>query len=468
MTKQQIIQTLLNTDAYKLSHRTLYPKNTTTVFSNFTPRSGNQAKPNLGFVIADGMRFVIHKVSSELITALKGLTPEIAEEIITIEARVGSTGIINSLLELKTYVETHGELPLAFRAVKEGSFHNYKIPVLTINNTDPKFAWLVNYLETWITSLLWPIITASTTAYVVKQSLTKYATLSGVDTNLVDYQAHDFSFRSMMGPEAAMLVGLGHLQHFNGSDNMPSIVAAGKGSSVVATEHSVMSSGTKDGESDTYKRLLTENPTGLLSIVSDTWNIFNVCDVILPNLKKEIEARDGQLVIRPDSGEAVEQLLGHDRQELGVQELKASTLRHQRQLGLFKLIEKHFGYTLNDKGFKVLPITFLWGEGMTIDKIEKLFTAVTEAGYASSNVFIGLGSRAYQYKTRDAHGFAMKATYMEINGKSVNITKNPVTDNGVKKSAKGLLAVIDGELVQETTWEIVNSDANQLLLVSAS
>ena len=99
---------------------------------------------------------------------------------------------------------------------------------------------------------------------------------------------------------------------------------------------------------------------------------------------------------------------------------------------------------------------------MTPEKIEEVFEALTKAGYASSNLFIGAGSYMYQYNTRDTYGFAMKATYMEIKGKSLNITKNPITDSGVKKSAKGLLAIIDGKLVQETTWDIVNSKKNEL------
>lgn len=64
-----------------------------------------------------------------------------------------------------------------------------------------------------------------------------------------------------------------------------------------------------------------------------------------------------------------------------------------------------------------------------------------QKGFASTNVVLGIGSFTYQYNTRDTFGFAMKATYGEVNGEGREIFKDPITDDGTKKSAKGLLKV---------------------------
>ena len=77
-------------------------------------------------------------------------------------------------------------------------------------------------------------------------------------------------------------------------------------------------------------------------------------------------------------------------------------------------------------------------------------------GFASTNVVLGIGSFTYQYNTRDTFGFAMKATYVEVDGEAREIFKDPITDDGTKKSATGLLSVHnhDGEyvLIDHCTW----------------
>lgn len=461
MKKNKILETMLSTDVYKTGHATLYPKGLEVVFSNFTPRSGNWAEIDEGGVIAIGMRYVINSLIKEWDdNFFKVGIEEMVDALLDYRDNVEE--ITGAVVDIDKWTELYklGKLPLEFRAVEEGAFVPFKTPVLTVHNTDKRFPWLVNYLETRISSELWPIITAATKAKVIKDKLNKFADMTGTSREFVPYQAHDFSFRGMEGAHGAKLTGLGHLHFFEGSDNLPAILEAGHGASVVATEHSIMSAGTKEKEFETYKRLIVDNPKGILSIVSDTWNIYNVVDNILPKLKKEINARDGKLVIRPDSGEPISQLLGGAI-------LPDKEFQPQADLGLFKLIEKHFGYMTNDKGFKILPIGFLWGDGMTLDRIEKVYQAMADAGYASENLVVGVGSYTYQLNTRDTYGFAMKATYVEVNGVGRNITKNPITDSGVKKSSTGLLAIINGKLVEETTWEVVNSEENELKAIDA-
>jgi nicotinamide phosphoribosyltransferase len=76
-----------------------------------------------------------------------------------------------------------------------------------------------------------------------------------------------------------------------------------------------------------------------------------------------------------------------------------------------------------------------------LERANEILKRLESKGFASGNIVFGIGSYTYQYQTRDSYGFAMKATYGVVNGEPRNIFKDPKTDNGVKKSAKGLLRV---------------------------
>jgi len=218
------------------------------------------------------------------------------------------------------------------------------------------------------------------------------------------------------------------------------------GASIPATEHSVMSMGEKEHEIDTFKRLITEiYPQGLLSIVSDTWDLWKVLREYLPALKSEILARDGKVVIRPDSGDPVEIIVGGASTPFGK--------------GVVELLWETFGGYINTQGFKVLDshIGVIYGDSITLERAELICAGLAAKGFASSNIVFGVGSYTFQYNTRDTYGFAMKATYGEVNGKGREIFKNPVTDDGTKTSAKGLLKVEKGDdgryvLVDQVTW----------------
>jgi nicotinamide phosphoribosyltransferase len=209
------------------------------------------------------------------------------------------------------------------------------------------------------------------------------------------------------------------------------------GGSVNATEHSVMCAGSKDDEVGTFRRLLETYPTGILSVVSDTWDLWKVCTEHVVTLKEEILARDGKLVIRPDSGDPVDIICGTrdeiDRDWQGTPEQK----------GVIELLWDVFGGTVNEQGYKVLDshIGAIYGDSITIDRAHKICDRLEAKGFASTNIVLGVGSFTYQFNTRDTFGFAMKATYVEVNGEAREIFKDPITDDGTKKSATGLLAV---------------------------
>jgi nicotinamide phosphoribosyltransferase len=212
------------------------------------------------------------------------------------------------------------------------------------------------------------------------------------------------------------------------------------GGSVAATEHSVMCAGGEESELDTFNRLLDLYPSGIFSVVSDTWDLWKVLTNILPALKAKIMARDGKMVIRPDSGDPVKIICGDPDAPAGSPASK----------GVVRLLWEVFGGTLTTTGHKMLDshIGCIYGDGITYERATEIMQRLESNGFASGNIVLGIGSFNYQYVTRDTFGFAMKATHVTINGQGLSIFKKPVTDDGIKNSARGRIAVIkkDGVL----------------------
>jgi nicotinamide phosphoribosyltransferase len=239
-----------------------------------------------------------------------------------------------------------GYLPIHVKAIPEGTLVPIKVPVLTIKNTHPDFYWIPNYLETIISNLLWKPMTSATIAFQYRKVLTQWAEKTNPEAKeFVLWQGHDFSMRGMDSVDAVISSGMGHLTSFFGSDSLPAIYGARKyygeeefiSGSVNATEHSVMCAGTKDDEVGTFRRLLTETyPTGILSVVSDTWDLWKVCTEHLVTLKEEILARDGKLVIRPDSGDPVDILCGK-----GIYQSGDRLLTNEEIVELIKFAQKN-------------------------------------------------------------------------------------------------------------------------------
>ena len=336
-----------------------------------------------------------------------------------------------------------GYLPIEIKALPEGSRVPMRVPCLTIVNTLPEFYWLTNFFESIMSAVIWQPITSATIAHEYRKILDKYAEETGMLKEFVQWQGHDFSFRGMSSLESAILSGMGHLLSFTGTDTIPAIDAMEQyynadaekeliGGSVAATEHSVMCAGAKDGEIETFKRLVTEvYPSGIVSIVSDTWDLWKVCTEYLPILKEDILKRDGKVVIRPDSGNPVLIICGNPDGKTEAE-----------KKGVVELLWDVFGGTETGKGYKLLDshIGAIYGDSITRDRAKEICQRLKDKGFASQVVF-GIGSYTYQYNTRDTFGMAMKATYVEINGEGREIFKDPITDDGTKKSATGLLEV---------------------------
>lgn len=458
---------LHSADFYKVSHRAQYPAGTTLVYSNFTPRSDRLAKKSSvydGKIVFFGLQYFIKSFLME--TFDKEFFQKPKDEVIARYKRRLDNALGKDSVPLDHIAALHdlGYLPLEIRALPEGALVPIKCPVLTIHNTLPEFFWLTNYLESVMSCMLWQPTTSATTARQYRLLLDKYAEETGADKGFVNFQAHDFSFRGMAGIESAALSGAAHLLFFSGSDTIPAIdlledyygadsdkelVAC----SVPATEHSVMSLGGQDDEIGTFRRLITEiYPKGIVSIVSDTWNLWTVLDEYAPALKTEIEARDGKIVFRPDSGNPADIICGEGR-SLSNDEIEsdAKTTWEPKNYGCLRLLWKHFGGTVNDKGYKVLnpKVGLIYGDSITLERAEEILSRMKDMGFCSSNIVLGVGSFTYQHVTRDSYGFAMKATYGVVKGEGKAIYKNPITDSGIKKSAKGLLKTIkiNGEYI---------------------
>lgn len=448
---------LLFTDGYKVDHRRQYPEKTTLVYSNWTPRKSRI--DNVEKVVFFGLQYFIKKYIIK--DFQENFFNQPKDIVCERYARRINNYLGDNMVGIQHISDLHdlGYIPMVIKALPEGVSVPVRVPMFTMYNTKPDFFWLTNYFETLLSTTVWLPCNSATIAKQYRNVLDKYAKETSSTPEFVDWQGHDFSMRGMSGLEAAQLSATGHLLSFTGTDTIPAIDFLETyynansddeliGGSVAATEHSVMCMGTDTGEQDTFKRLITEvYPNGIVSIVSDTWDLWKVLTEYLPNLKEEVLGRDGKVVIRPDSGDPVDIICGNPN---------GKTLKEQK--GVIELLWEVFGGTINNKGYKELDshIGAIYGDSITLERATQICERLKQKGFASTNVVLGIGSFTYQYNTRDTFGFAMKATYGEVDGNGREIFKDPVTDDGTKKSAKGLLKIIKSngtyKLIDQVTW----------------
>lgn len=448
------INSMLLTDGYKVGHPFMMPKGSEMVYSNWTPRKSR--KPGINKVVYFGMQYIIQQyfVRHFEENFFKRDKYDVINEYQKImDDYLGEGSVTTHHIEA---LHDLGYLPIEVRAIPEGSYVPIRTPMMTIHNTHKDFYWLTNYLETLVSNLLWMPCTSATIAKAYREVLDFWAEFTGSDPGFVPYQGHDFSFRGMPGIEAGALSGAGHLLSFYGTDTVPAIsflrdfysgrISQPIGASVPATEHSVMCMHGKDGEFELFKELIFERfPTGVISIVSDTWNLWQVFDY-LERLKDDILARDGKVVIRPDSSwttpaDIVCGITNHPK----LMELPEG-YRQRAIKGVVENLYDIFGGTINEKGYKVLDshVGCIYGDAITLEGCQDICARLASKGLASSAMVFGIGSFTYQYNTRDTFGFAMKATAGKVDGEYIEIFKDPITDTGEKTSAKGFLRVSKG------------------------
>lgn len=440
------LSAMLLCDFYKISHRGMYPKGTELVYSTWTPRASRMK--DVTEVVAFGFQAFFKKLNDIFEENFFSQPKEkvVAEYKRIIKNTLGvanpETGHIEDLHDL-------GYLPLLVKAVPEGTVVPLRVPMMTIQNTDTRFFWLTNYIETLASCELWQPSTSATIAREYRKIFDKAAMETVGNTDFVPFQGHDFSMRGMSSLESAILSGMGHLLSSVGTDTLPAIQGAEYyygadvekelvGTSIPATEHSIQCA---YGDDMAYldNMLSVVHPTGFVSIVSDGYDFWDVIGRVIPALKDKIMARDGRVVIRPDSGDPVKIICGDPDAPKG-------SLEHK---GAVEALWDIFGGTssemLDNKYYKyrILDshIGLIYGDAITLRRAEEIVNRLSEKGFASINVVFGIGSYTYQYNTRDTFGFALKSTACVIDGKEKQIFKDPKTDDGIKKSQKGKVHV---------------------------
>ena len=426
---------LLATDVYKMGHMEQYAPGCNKVYSYLTSRTDKVFDETVFF----GLQYYLKEYLS-----IK-LTPEMGEEFLKYRKMILGSNSPEVEEKMRALCKL-GYFPLEIKAVEEGTIMPVKNVLMTMTNTHPDFYWVVGFTESLILKL-WYSITVASCCHKYRKLVNKYydQTVSDDLMFLKDFTVHDFGYRGDSSEEGAALSGTAHLISFLGSDTVPALPFSVKYYnadmnkpimlSVPASEHSVMCSFGKEDELGAFKNMLKLYKTGIVSIVSDTFDIYRVLTEFAEVLKEEILSRDGKVVFRPDSGNPEYIICGDPSAPEGSNEWK----------GAIRLLDEKFGSSVNDKGYKVLnpKVGLIYGDGMYWERYERTLERMKEMGYASCNLVIGVGGILRNY-SRDTLGFAIKATYVEVNGEKREIEKDPVTDKS-KKSHKGLLALIKNE-----------------------
>jgi nicotinamide phosphoribosyltransferase len=406
------------TDSYKVSHYKQYPPGSQTVYSYFESRSGSTFAETVFF----GLQYFLRQyLAGQVVTAEK---IDAAESLF---AQHFGNQVFNRSGWEHILREHGGRLPVEIKAVPEGLIVPESNVLMTIENTDRAVYWLTNWLETLLVQVWYPS-TVATQSRAMKRVILDYLQQTG-DPALIAFKLHDFGFRGVTCPEQAALGGAAHLVNFQGTDTVAALLLAREfydcemaGFSIPAAEHSTITSWGADHEIDAMRNMLVQYPTGLVACVSDSFDIFRACrDYWGGVLKSEVLARDGTLVVRPDSG---------DPPTVVVQVLE--------------LLGEKFGTTTNAKGYRVLhpKVRVIQGDGIDFDMLGRILSAMQSAGWSADNIAFGSGGGLLQKLNRDTQKFAFKCSSIVVNGQERDVFKRPVTDSG-KKSKAGRLKLIE-------------------------
>jgi nicotinamide phosphoribosyltransferase len=418
--KQNLI---LCTDSYKASHYLQYPEGTSQVFSYIESRGGRYDK-----TVFFGLQAYLREYLEGVV-----ITQEMIDE--ADEFFKGHGEPFNR--EGWEYIvrEHGGRLPLEIRAVREGTAVPVKNILASVTNTDPNCAWLPSYIETTILRGVWYSTTVATRSNSIRNTIKRFLETTG-DLAGLDFKLHDFGARGVSSGESAALGGMAHLVNFNGTDTIEGILAAKRyydepmaGFSIPAAEHSTMTMLGEEGEIEQFRQMIRcfAKPGSLFAVVSDGYDIMAACDK-WGALRDEIVASGAMLVVRPDSGDPV-----------------------KMSLDVIRRLERHYGSTVNDKGFKVLNnVRVIYGDGINELTVESILLSLEYARYSADNIAFGMGGGLLQQLDRDTQKFAMKASAAQIDGRWVDVFKDPVSDRG-KTSKRGRMSLfrntMNGELM---------------------
>lgn len=414
---------ILSSDSYKYSMYKQYPEGTERVYSYVESRGGKFDE-----MVFLGVTPFIQQYLTKPITMAD---IDEAEELILAHGEPFNREGWEYILR-----EHDGYLPVEIKALPEGTKVGHKIVLLTISNTDEKVPWITTFLETALLRSIWYPTTVAANSLASKKIIQHWLEKTG-DPSLINFKLHDFGARGVSSSESAALGGIGHLVNFDGTDTVEALWAARKfygakmaGFSIPAAEHSTITSWGRDNEVEAYRNMVKQfsKPGAIYAVVSDSYDIYRaVSELWGRELKAEVIAGGGTLVVRPDSGNPAEVVTD-----------------------VLNRLADAFGYTINEKGYKVLNhVRVIQGDGITSQTIQAICFSASMSGFSTDNITFGQGGALLQGVDRDSLKFAMKCSAAKINGKWVDVYKDPIDDKG-KTSKKGLVTTYrnaDGDLV---------------------
>lgn len=484
------------TDFYKTLHHMIYVEGMEYLTSYWTPRKvidvrKDELDPE---IVTFGLQAFIKKYLIEAFNEhfFKRDIDQLAQEYQDFIRATFSVEVGRSL-DFLYQLHSLGHLPISIRAVPEGTIVPAGCPMIEITNTVPGFGWLVNYLEVIFSCSMWmPSCAASIARQYRKIVDEAYHITTNADPRTA---CCDFSMRGASSLESCLYTGAGHMLSFFGSSTIPAYwfvqkyygakpEEGGVARCTPSTEHSVMSSYGRENELDAYIVTLKTVTEGPVSIVSDTYDYWELLTKGVDKLKPYILNRKGKTLFRGDSGDPVDIICGKevpvftgdpDLERCNTEYFIVSTTIGifiwykvngdsyepiptsavpPEYLGTVQILYERFGGHINSKGFIELDphVGAIYGEGITLQRAKEIYRRLRDRGFAASCVGFGIGSLAYQLNTRDTYGFALKASHAVVYGKPRLIYKDPKTDNiKLKKSHKGLVKVFlkDGEVTHQ-------------------
>jgi nicotinamide phosphoribosyltransferase len=411
----------LLTDSYKPTHWLQYPAGTTRVYSYFESRGGEFKE-----TVFYGLQYFLLKYLTDM-----DLTEEKVRAAAEFwEAHFGTPDLFNIEGWLHIVHDHKGKLPLEIKAVPEGTVVPTGNVLMTIENTCDKCYWLTNYVETILVETWYPS-TVATLSRECKKVIDFYLKKNGTPKPEVrDFKLHDFGFRGSTSPESAGLGGSAHLVNFLGTDTAPALLvammyygASMPGYSIPAAEHSTITSWGRDREGDAYENMLVKFRTSpLVAVVSDSYNIYKACEELWgERLRAQIMGRNGTVVIRPDSGDDIPAVLKE----------------------VLRILGEKFGYSINEKGYKVLDphVRIIQGDGIDRHTLGEILAALDEAGWSTDNIAFGSGGGLLQKVNRDTSKYAFKCSLALVAGEWIEVYKDPITDHG-KRSKRGRMKLV--------------------------
>lgn len=416
-------------DSYKVEHWRQAPKGTERTYSYAEARAGAKYPYTVFF----GLQYLI----KEYLVGVQVTQEKIEHAAALSEAHFGSTEFFDRAMWEHILHNYGGKLPLRIRAVPEGTPVPVDNILMDVENLDDYTAGLTNGLESLLLHF-WSPSTIATVSRTTKEMFADFLALSAMGSGGINFMLHDFGYRGVSSDESAGIGGAGHIINFMGTDTLVAMEVAhdyygapltGLAYSVAATEHSIMTSLGREGESELVGQLLKKHPTGILSMVADSFDYYNFVDVIVgQTYHDEIVTRDGVVVVRPDSV------------------TKTHTTPEALMVWTFDSLAKNFGFTENEKGYKVLnaKIGALWGDGIEQDGIRKILVALMEAGYSVEKAVFGMGGGLLQKNNRDTQRFAFKSSAQRRNGVWYDIFKDPLDSS--KKSKRGRLSLVKDDV----------------------